>query len=79
MTPDNKFRWFNYDHLPEDKKPSSKLFADLAAAMLVMCPTNSDQRTLAMQSLLTAKDQFVRACILDREARAAEFIKTEKA
>lgn len=66
---ETKSRWFKYDHLPEDKQPSSKIFHDMLEVMFAMCPTNSDQRTLAVQSLMDAKDRFVRACILDREAR----------
>lgn len=69
QTKEAKSRWFKFDHLPEAAQPSSKIFADLMEVMLAMCPTNSDQRTIAVQRVLDAKDAYVRACILDREAR----------
>jgi hypothetical protein len=63
-------RWFSYNHLPAKLQANSKLFADAASEMLVMCATPSDERTAALQKLLEAKDAFVRACIVDAEAGA---------
>lgn len=63
-------RWFNYQHLPEHMQANSKIFADLAATMLVLCPTPSAERTFALRQILVAKDAFVRACIESAEAVA---------
>lgn len=62
-------QWFAYDHLPEHLQTSSKVFADIVAAMLVLCPTPSAERTVAFRNVLNAKDAFVRASILDARAR----------
>ncbi len=69
MRPETILRWFSYDHLPADRQPTSKIFADVAAAMITMCPTPSAERTTALRNLLIAKDAFVRACIEDKETR----------
>lgn len=71
MQPNNKSRWFSYAHLPEKLQASSKIFAEAAAQMVLLYPTGSDQLTLALQSLLDAKDRFVRACIINEEAKSA--------
>lgn len=62
-------RWFSYQHLPQHLQPSSKIFADMAATMIAMCPTPSAERTVALRDLLRCKDAFVRACIEDKEVR----------
>ncbi len=64
----NKAEWFNYQHLPEHLQAASKLFYDVAVAMEELCPTNSDQRTIAFQKLIEVKDAYVRACILNKRA-----------
>jgi hypothetical protein len=61
-------RWFSYQHLPEKMQPASKIFADMVATMLVMCPTPDAERTVAFRMLLQSKDAFVRACIVNAEA-----------
>lgn len=61
-------RWFSYEHLPARLQPTSQIFAEMAASMLLLCPTNSAERTFAFRQLLISKDAYVRACILDAEA-----------
>lgn len=63
-------RWFSYDHLPDHLKPTSKIFADMAAVMIAMCPTPSAERTFALRQLLISKDAFVRARIEHAETEA---------
>lgn len=72
MFKETKLRWFNYDHLPEKMQPTSRIFAELASIMIAMCPTPSDQRAIALQKVIEAKDAFVRACIIHAEAVKAE-------
>jgi hypothetical protein len=64
-------RWFSYSHLPEQLQASSKIFSDLAAQMLVFCPTPSAERTTALRKLLESKDCFVRALIEHMETELA--------
>jgi len=70
FNPEKITKWFRYDHLPEQLQPTSKIFADTAAAMLVLCPTPSAERTDALRNLLRAKDAFVRAYIEHKEQEA---------
>ena len=67
FNPEKITRWFRYDHLPEALQPQSKIFADMAAQMLVLCPTSSAERTDALRNLLRSKDAFVRAYIEHKE------------
>lgn len=70
--PETILRWFSYDHLPEKLQPTSKVFAELTAIMLAMCPHGSAERTVAFRKLLECKDAYVRACIESREKEASE-------
>ncbi len=65
--PEHILRWFSYAHLPEHIQPTSKIFADLAAVMMVMCENGSAERTVAFRKLLECKDAYVRACIESKE------------
>lgn len=57
---DNQLQFFNYDHLSEDLQEVSKPFHDLAANLAELVPDNN-QRRVALQKLLEAKDAAVRA------------------
>ncbi len=65
--PETILRWFRYDHLPEKMQPTSKIFAEMTAIMLAMCPHGSAERTVAFRKLLEAKDAYVRACVESKE------------
>jgi hypothetical protein len=55
-------QFFQYNHLPENLRPTSKLFHDLAHSLDEFLPTNSE-KTTALRKLLEAKDCAVRALI----------------
>lgn len=61
-----RMKYLRYDHLPENLKPVSKLFYDLAAELAHMMEDFSgpnDQFDQGMQRLIEAKDCFVRAAL----------------
>lgn len=53
---------FDYEHLKPELRAVSKPFADLARMIVDQLPAN-EQRALALQCLLQAKDAAVRASI----------------
>jgi hypothetical protein len=54
------FRYFKYDHLPEQLQLISKPIADLAEIMLDELP-DGPEKAEGLRKLLEAKDCFVRA------------------
>lgn len=54
-------RFFSYAHLPPHLAEASKPFCDLAGRLAELPP--SEQRDLALQRLLEAKDAAVRAAL----------------
>lgn len=56
-------QFFKYDHLPGPLQVVSKPFGDLAQRVLELAPDN-DQRELALQKILEAKDAAVRARLM---------------
>lgn len=60
--PSPKLRYFAYEHLPPTLQTISKPIGDLARQLDTMLPDGS-QKELGMQSLLDAKDRFVRAAL----------------
>lgn len=61
-TTDTKLQHFGFAHLPEHLQPISKTFHDVAHWMVEHLPRNP-MRTLALQKLLEAKDNAIRAAI----------------
>lgn len=57
-----KLRYFAYEHLPPSLQAISKPIGDLARQLDTMLLDGS-QKELGMQSLLDAKDRFVRAAL----------------
>lgn len=57
---DNVLRFFHYAHLPPALQDRSKPFCDLARIIINTTPRNQ-QRTIALNKLLEAKDAGVRA------------------
>jgi hypothetical protein len=55
-----KLQFFAYSHLPEHLQPISKTFHEVAKWMVDHLPRNP-MRTLALHSLLRAKDDAIRA------------------
>lgn len=55
-------QFFEYGHLPPHMQDTSKLFHDLALALIASVPRNPE-RTMALRRLLEAKDCAVRAKI----------------
>jgi len=53
-------QYFEYDHLREDLKETSKAFHDLAHKLVDELP-RSPERTVALRKLLESKDCAVRA------------------
>ncbi len=60
--PSPKLQYFDYEHLPPHLQTISKPVGDLARQLDAMLPDGS-QKELGMQSLLDAKDRFVRAAL----------------
>ena len=60
--PEYLLQFFEYGHLPVHMQDTSKLFHDLAHALIASCPRNPE-RTMALRRLLEAKDCGVRAMI----------------
>lgn len=54
---------FKFDHLPEHLQKVSKVFADAAAAIMVMLPNRSPERSAALHDLLRSKDSAVRGAL----------------
>lgn len=55
-------QFFTFDHLPEDLKPMSRAFAELAAHVLKTAP-RGPERSTALRKLLEGKDAAVRALL----------------
>lgn len=55
-------RFFQYEHLPEHLKPTSRAVALLAHQMVDELPSNAELTT-GLRKLLEAKDCFVRAAL----------------
>ena len=55
-------QFFEYGHLPPHMQDTSRLFHDLAFAIVASVPRNPE-RTMALRRLLEAKDCAVRAKI----------------
>lgn len=53
-------QFFVYEHLPEQLREVSKLFAELAHSLVATLPRNPE-RTVALRKLLEGKDAAVRA------------------
>jgi len=56
----NIMQFFAYAHLPTHLREVSRLFADLAEAVISALPDNAE-RSVALRKLLEAKDAAVRA------------------
>lgn len=63
MKPHRLLGYFGYAHLPVQLRDASAPFAQLAERMAEADVTDPEQRDLAIQCLLQAKDAFVRACL----------------
>lgn len=59
---DPLLRYFDYGHLPENLQPMSRLFAELAHALVQLAPRCAE-RTVALRKLLEGKDAAVRAML----------------
>jgi len=57
---DTMLRWFEFEHLPADLQATSSWFSHVAH-QIVACLDRGDQRQIALQRLLEAKDAAVRA------------------
>lgn len=60
MSGDRMLKWFEYEHLPETLKSTSRMFFSLASELcngIAIGP----ERTVALRKLLEAKDAAVRA------------------
>lgn len=55
-------KYFKYEHLPKELQKISKPFALVADGMVRSLPDN-DQKNIALQKLLEAKDAAVRAAL----------------
>lgn len=55
-------RYFSFDHLPSELKPTSQRCHDLAHAMAQELP-DGPELTAGLRKLLEAKDCFVRAAL----------------
>ena len=60
MNKEHILQFFSYAHLEEEKRTVSKPFGDLAQLIVQMLPRNPE-RTVALRTLLEAKDAAVRA------------------
>jgi hypothetical protein len=60
-------QFFDFDHLPDDLKAISRECHDLAKTM-IYTTTDGPELTAGLRKLLEAKDCFVRAAVLDRQA-----------
>ena len=63
-TPDI-YKYFHYDHLPENLQEISKPVAELAEFMALTLP-DGPEKSAGMRKLLEAKDCFVRANLEDK-------------
>lgn len=61
-------RFFEYEHLQEDLKPTSQQFHDLAANLIHDLP-DSEELLVGLRKLMEAKDCFVRATVAARGPR----------
>ena len=55
-------RYFAYNHLPENLRPISKHFADLAYTLNAELPSGPET-TVALRKLLESKDAAVRSAL----------------
>ena len=53
-------QFFAYNHLPDDVRSTSSMFANVAIEIVQFLPRNAE-RTVALRKLLEAKDAAVRA------------------
>lgn len=60
--PEYLLQFFEYGHLPAHMQDTSRMFHELAHAMVASLPRNPE-RTMALRRLLEAKDCAVRAVI----------------
>src|SRR5690606_13447199 len=60
--PAPELRWFDFEHLPEPLRSTSKLFHDTAHALCQSVPASAE-RTVALRKLLEGKDAAVRATL----------------
>lgn len=72
MTP-SILRYFKYDHLPPFLQDASKPFSELADH-IVETTMNCDQRDVALQKLLEAKDAAVRAKVDEMAVKRGETV-----
>ena len=63
-------KWFEYGHLCDELKETSRLFGDLAHELVAFIP-RSAERTVALRKLLEAKDAAVRATLESMREMAA--------
>lgn len=61
------WRFFEYEHLPDDLAAVSKPICELADQLVADLP-EGPEKTVALRKLLEAKDAAVRAALTDREA-----------
>jgi len=61
-----KIQYFNSEHLPPDLAEVSRIFEATALRMLELVPVDDPELTLALDSLLLAKDRAVRARLSTR-------------
>ena len=59
---DRMWKWFEYDHLPEELRKVSLQFSSLAS-LIVLTIEPGPERTVALRKLLEAKDAAVRAVV----------------
>lgn len=57
-------KYFQYKHLAPQLQDASKPFTSLAGIIANAEVTDEEQREIALQKLLEAKDCFVRSCIM---------------
>lgn len=61
-------RWFEFGHLPEHLAQVSSICAATAEDVIATIPVDSPELSAGLRHLLEAKDAFVRAAILTKEA-----------
>lgn len=60
MTEERMLKWFDWKHLPDDLRSTSKRFYE-TASFIVESIEPGPERTVALRKLLEAKDAAVRA------------------
>lgn len=66
----NLLRWFKSDHLLSHLRPVGIVMESTASDLVNMIPVDSPELTEGLRKLLEAKDCFVRATIIAKEASA---------